>query len=158
MFELTPIGFVRSSRGDRTDDNWDHVPATIELAPGIDPDALDGLEEFSHAEILFVFDAIPEASVERRTRHPRGNRKWPKVGIFAQRASARPNRLGATMVQILRREGRTLEVAGLDAIDGTPVADIKPVMREFLPRGEIRQPSWATELMAGYWVSGSKQP
>ena len=47
--------------------------------------------------------------------------------------------------------GRELHVAELDAIDGTPVVDIKPVIREFLPRGEIRQPAWATELMRDYW-------
>jgi tRNA-Thr(GGU) m(6)t(6)A37 methyltransferase TsaA len=156
MFELTPIGFVRSLRRDRTDDDWDRVPATIELASDFDARALDGLEAFSHAEILFVFHRIRADSVERASRHPRDNPRWPRVGIFAQRASARPNRLGATIVRVVRREGRTLEVAGLDALDGTPVVDIKPVMREFLPRGDIRQPPWAAELMAGYWLSGTK--
>ena len=47
--------------------------------------------------------------------------------------------------------GTTLDVAGLDAVDGTPVIDIKPVLREFLPRDDVRQPGWATELMARYW-------
>jgi tRNA (adenine37-N6)-methyltransferase len=84
-------------------------------------------------------------------RHPRGNTNWPVVGIFAQRGKNRPNRLGATMVRVLAVEGRTIRVAGLDAIDGTPVVDIKPVIGEFLPRGEIRQPRWATELMKTYW-------
>jgi tRNA (Thr-GGU) A37 N-methylase len=73
------------------------------------------------------------------------------VGIFAQRAKARVNRLAATIVRIEQRDGRVLRVAGLDAIDGTPVVDIKPVLREFLPRGEIRQPPWASELMRDYW-------
>ena len=151
MITLTPIGFVRCSRTDLSDDRWDHVLTHIELADDMDPDALAGLEEFSHAEILFHFDRIPEASVERRSRHPRGNPEWPRVGILAQRGSARPNRLGATIVRILGRDGRVLRVAGLDAVDGTPVVDIKPVMREFLPREPVRQPAWASELMAGYW-------
>jgi tRNA (adenine37-N6)-methyltransferase len=73
------------------------------------------------------------------------------VGIFAQRAKDRPNRLGVTIVASASREGRILHVTGLDAVDGTPVLDIKPVMAEFLPRGEVRQPAWSHELMAEYW-------
>jgi tRNA (adenine37-N6)-methyltransferase len=152
MITLAPIGTVRSSRTDLSDDRWDEVTAQIELADDLDPDALVGLEDFSHAEILFQFDRIPETGVERCRRRPRGNPEWPSVGIFAQRGSGRPNRIGATIVRILGREGRMLRVAGLDAADGSPVLDIKPVMREFLPREAVRQPSWATELMAGYWA------
>jgi tRNA (adenine37-N6)-methyltransferase len=148
---LTPVGIVKSSRTDLQDDDWDSVTARIELAPEFDAQALDGIEAFSHAEILFHFDRVAESAVERRSRHPRGNAAWPRVGIFAQRGSARPNRIGATIVRIVRREGRVLEVAGLDAADGTPVLDIKPVIREFLPRQPVRQPSWAEELMAAYW-------
>jgi tRNA-Thr(GGU) m(6)t(6)A37 methyltransferase TsaA len=152
MITLTPIGLVRSSRTDLTDDRWDEVTVRIELGDDMDPEALAGIESFSHAEILFQFHRVADASVERRSRHPRGNTAWPKVGIFAQRGSARPNRIGATIVRILGREGRVLHVAGLDAADGSPVIDIKPVMREFLPREGVRQPSWATALMAGYWA------
>jgi tRNA-Thr(GGU) m(6)t(6)A37 methyltransferase TsaA len=149
---VNPIGVVHSSRDDPSDFDWDRVPARIELNPDFDPEALAGLEDFSHAEIIFQFDRVPDESVERRSRHPRGNPRWPKLGIFAQRGSSRPNRLGATIVRIVRREGRTLEVVGLDAVDGTPVLDIKPVMREFLPRSEVRQPSWVAELMTDYWT------
>lgn len=151
MITLAPIGTVRTARRDLDDFDWDRDPARIELDPAFDPDALSGLEDFSHAEIIFQLDRIPEAAVERTSRHPRGNPRWPRIGIFAQRGAARPNRLGATIVRIVGREGRTLEVVGLDAADGSPVLDIKPVMREFLPRGEVRQPPWASELMAGYW-------
>ena len=84
-------------------------------------------------------------------RHPRGNRDWPLTGIFAQRARSRPNRLGTTMCRLMGVEGTVIRVSGLDAIDGTPVMDIKPVMREFLPRGEIVQPEWSSELMRSYW-------
>ena len=156
MITLTPIGTVHSSRTDLDDDDWDRVQVSIELSERFEPDAIAGLEDFSHAEVIFQFDRIPESTVERRSRHPRGNAKWPKVGIFAQRGSARPNRLGATIVRILRRNGRTLEVSGLDAADGTPVLDIKPVMREFLPRGDVHQPAWASELMIDYWTRAPK--
>jgi len=73
------------------------------------------------------------------------------VGIFAQRGKDRPNRLGTTIAEIKGREGRVLTVAGLDAVDGTPVLDIKPLMVEFLPRGSVRQPPWSRELMRDYW-------
>ena len=151
MITLIPIGTVHSSRTDLADDDWDNVRSTIELSPDFDGDALAGIEEFSHAEIVFHFDRVDESKVERRSRHPRGNTAWPRVGIFAQRGSGRPNRIGATIVRVMKREGRVLEVAGLDAADGSPVLDIKPVMRQFLPRGEVRQPSWVDELMAEYW-------
>jgi len=142
---------VRSDRDDLSDVEWDRVQARIELNPEFDPEALSGLEGFSHAEIIFQFNLVPESRIERRSRHPRNNPRWPKIGIFAQRGSSRPNRLGATLVRIVSREGRTLVVSGLDAVNGTPVLDIKPVMREFLPSGEIRQPPWVAELMTDYW-------
>ena len=148
---LTPIGYVRSTRRDLRDDDWDSVKSRIELTEAFDPEALDGLEEFSHAEILFVFDRADEREITRGARHPRGNPAWPRVGIFAQRGSRRPNLLGATIVRLVSRSGRTLEVEGLDATDGTPVVDIKPVMAEFLPRGAVRQPRWSSELMRQYW-------
>ena len=152
MIALTPIGTVHSGRTDIDDDfAWDTVPTRIELNAGFAPEALAGLEDFSHAEVLYHLDRIPESAIERAGRHPRGNPRWPKVGIFAQRGAARPNRIAATIVRVVRVEGRVLHVVGLDALDGSPVLDIKPVMREFLPRGEVAQPKWATELMAGYW-------
>ena len=151
MITLEPIGYVRSARHDLLDDDWDAVPATIELVAEFAPVALDGLEAFSHAEIVYHFDRVEPASIERGARHPRGNPQWPRVGIFAQRAKDRPNRLGVTVVSITGRRGRVLGVRGLDAVDGTPVLDIKPVMAEFLPRGELRQPAWSHELMRAYW-------
>jgi tRNA (Thr-GGU) A37 N-methylase len=84
-------------------------------------------------------------------RHPRGRTDWPKVGIFAQRAKARPNRIGVTTCELVDVDGLDLRVRGLDAIDGTPVLDVKPYMQAFGPRGEVREPEWVAELMANYW-------
>jgi len=151
MITLEPIGYVRSPRKDLTDDDWASVTARIELVETLGAESLDGLEEFSHAEIVFHFNLVAPAAVERGTRHPRGNPEWPRVGIFAQRAKDRPNRLGTTTVEVVAREGRSLTVRGLDAVDGTPVLDIKPAMAEFLPRGTLRQPQWSHELMRDYW-------
>jgi tRNA-Thr(GGU) m(6)t(6)A37 methyltransferase TsaA len=151
VFTIAPIGVVRSTRADLSDDRWGAVEAVIELAPGIPAESLDGLEAFSHAEVVFVFDRVPADAPVRWARHPRGNPAWPAVGIFAQRAKDRPNRIGTTIVRVVRREGARLHVRGLDAVEGTPVVDIKPVLAEFLPREAVTQPAWARELMAGYW-------
>lgn len=149
-YEMTPIGFVRSSRALADDDNWDAETSAIDLTAPFDARALQGLETFSHAVIVFVFD---KASWDdsRMARHPRGNQAWPEIGIFAQRAKDRPNRIGLTTCRILGVEGATVRLEGLDAIDGTPVLDIKPHMAEFGPRGAVSQPPWASELMHGYW-------
>jgi tRNA-Thr(GGU) m(6)t(6)A37 methyltransferase TsaA len=151
-YTIRPVAYVHAGRTEVTDDCWGGTRATIELAPGVPTESLDGIEEFSHAEILFVFDRLPEEQCVAGARHPRNNMAWPRTGIFAQRAKVRPNRIGATMARILERKGRSLVVEGLDAIDGTPVVDIKPVMAEFLPRGEVRQPAWSHELMREYWA------
>lgn len=149
-----PVGYVRSARSDPSDVGWGDVVARIELDPErFGPEALSGLEEFSHVEIVFFFHELPAESVEFGTRHPRGDARWPRIGIFAQRAAGRPNRIGVSRARVMRVEGRALEVEGLDAINGTPVLDIKPYMREFGPAGEVRQPWWCAEVMAGYYFS-----
>jgi tRNA-Thr(GGU) m(6)t(6)A37 methyltransferase TsaA len=151
MIELEPIGRVSTRRASAEDDFWGGVESCIELAPGFGPEALAGLEDFSHVEVIFHFDRVDPERVVRGARHPRNNPAWPAVGIFAQRGKNRPNRIGSTICRVLRRDGRRLFVAELDAIDGTPVLDLKPVMAEFLPRGELRQPAWSRELMRQYW-------
>lgn len=154
MISLTPIGHVRNTRRDVEDDNWGGIVSEIVIEIG--EEALQGLEDFSHAEVIFYFDRVEEAKIVSGTRHPRNNPDWPKVGILAQRGKNRPNRLGLTTVSVVRREGNVLTVNGLDAVDGTPVLDIKPVMKEFLPYDEIRQPAWVSELMKEYWNDKGK--
>ena len=151
MITLSPIATVKNTRQIIEDDHWGGIVSVIELDASFAEEALFQIEEFSHAEIIYYFHLVEDNKIETSARHPRNNKDWPKVGIFAQRGKNRPNRLGATIVKIIRREGIQLFVQGLDAIDGTPVLDIKPVMREFLPREEIGQPEWATELMKNYW-------
>lgn len=151
MIELQPIGVVRAARQVAEDDQWGGSIAEIHLSEAFGPEALEGLEAFSHAEILFHFHQADPAKITMGTRHPRNNPAWPAVGIFAQRGKNRPNLIGSTLVRILGREGRVLRVAELDALDGTPVLDIKPVLRELLPREAVTQPPWATELMTHYW-------
>jgi tRNA-Thr(GGU) m(6)t(6)A37 methyltransferase TsaA len=133
------------------DDDWARERCIIELDPRFGPDAVAGLGEFSHLEVVYLFHRVPDDEIESGARHPRGRADWPRVGIFAQRGKGRPNRIGVSTCRLLGVDGTRLLVSGLDAIDGTPVLDIKPYMREFGPRGEVRQPRWADEIMGGYF-------
>jgi tRNA (Thr-GGU) A37 N-methylase len=149
---MRAIGRVVGGRSEAIDDDWDAVTARIELDPDVlEAGATDGLADFSHIEVVFCFDRVDEDSVCRGTRHPRGRTDWPSVGILAQRAKDRPNRIGITVCRVTGVGPHRIDVVGLDAIDGTPVLDVKPYLAEFGPRGEMRQPQWATELMTGYW-------
>jgi tRNA (adenine37-N6)-methyltransferase len=151
QWTVTPIGTVRSSRAETIDDDWGGVTATIALHLPFDERSVAGLAEFSHVEVVFLFDRVDPDSVCEHDRHPRGNPEWPEVGIFAQRAKDRPNRLGLCTCELVAVDEASLVVRGLDAIDGTPVLDVKPYMEEFAPRGPVRQPPWSHELMRGYW-------
>ena len=149
--EMEPIGRVRGGRNMPEDDDWGASRATIVLDASFGPESLAGLGDFSHAEVVYVFDQVGEDEVQRGSRHPRGRQDWPKVGIFAQRGKNRPNRIGVSFCRIVGVDGTSVEVEGLDAIDGTPVLDIKPAMHGFLPRENLREPAWAEEIMKEYW-------
>lgn len=151
MDDISPIGTVRGGRAEIVDDHWGGVRSAIELTDAFGPEALFGLEAFSHIEVIFQFDQVPASKIETGARRPRGNPDWPLVGIFAQRGKNRPNRIGLCTCRVVSVEGTRIEVEGLDAVDGTPVLDIKPAMSAFLPRGEMREPDWARDLMKNYW-------
>jgi tRNA (adenine37-N6)-methyltransferase len=148
---LNPVAIVKNSRKDLSDDFWGTVISEIELLPGTPAEAFNGIDAFSHLEIIFHFDKSDKSKIVFNG-HPRGNTNWPDVGIFAQRKKDRPNAIGLTIVELIKREGNTIWVKYLDAIDGTPILDIKPVMKEFLPVAAIKQPPWSTELMKDYWL------
>jgi tRNA-Thr(GGU) m(6)t(6)A37 methyltransferase TsaA len=155
---LVPVGLVRSPIRSPVDDVWGGVVATIELdADRFGAEALAGLDTFSHVEVVFLFDRVGDEDIVTTARHPRGRTDWPAVGVFAQRAKHRPNRLGVTVCRLVAVRGTSVDVESLDAIDGTPVLDLKPYMREFAPQGDVRQPAWATELMADYWRRGDRR-
>ncbi len=152
-FTVQAIGHVRGGRVEAVDDDWGSVEATIELDDErFTPDVVAGLEAFSHVDVVYVFDQLDEGAVNLGARHPRGNPAWPLVGILAQRARARPNRIGVSTCELVGVDGLRVGVRGLDAIDGTPVLDLKPYIAEFAPRVPTRQPEWATALMAEYWT------
>jgi tRNA (adenine37-N6)-methyltransferase len=155
VIELKPIGYVEAIRPHAEDDFWGGEKSCIVLAEEFGADALKGLSDFSHVDILYLFHEVEAPRIVMGARHPRNNPDWPVVGIFAQRGKNRPNRLGSTICRVLQIDGTRLYVSELDAIDKTPVLDIKPVMAEFLPRDPVRQPEWSHELMRQYWFAKS---
>ena len=147
---LKEIATVKNKRTAPIDDNWLYVISEIELAAHIPTEAFDHIEDFSHLEIIYYFNQVKEDTILYSGR-PRGNPDYPKVGILAQRKKDRPNRIGLCTVELIEHTGRTLKVKYLDAIDGTPILDIKPVLKEFQAQSSIKQPAWASDLMKNYW-------
>ena len=149
---MQPIGWVRSQITETVDDQWGGLVSTIELdETAYSLESLRGLDEFSHVQVLFYMHRAAPEKLLTGSKHPRERQDWPRVGIFAQRAKDRPNHIGLSTCRLVRVEGTRIWLAELDAIDGTPVLDIKPYMNEFGPRGVVKQPSWSEELMAGYF-------
>lgn len=145
------IAFVKNTRTAIEDDNWGSIISEIKLAEHINPEALKGIIAFSHLEIIFYMHEVVDAKTKATSRHPRNNPELPKLGTYAQRNKNRPNKLGLTIVELLDCNGNTLTVRNLDAINGTPILDIKPVMQEFMPQKEIVQAPWTKEIMKNYW-------
>ncbi len=153
VIRLRPIGVVRSARVELTDDHWGGVTSGIELDPAIlTAESVRGIEHFSHLEVVYFLHRVAEGEIETGSRHPRNRTDWPLTGILAQRAKRRPNRIGLSCCELLAVDGLRLAVRGLDAIDGTPVLDVKPYFREFAPRSPVRQPGWVAELMRDYFI------
>jgi tRNA-Thr(GGU) m(6)t(6)A37 methyltransferase TsaA len=141
---LKPIGVVRnevkkSPSGGR--DWWSEAMSEI-VIDGSLTEALAGLEQFSHIIVLFWLHRITESEIPLRI-HPMRRAEIPLTGLLATRTPNRPNRIGATIVRLLERQGNVLKVKGLDALDGSPVLDIKP----YIPRADLisdaRVPKWA---------------
>ncbi len=146
---MRPVARVRAAPAEPVDRRWGDVTSTIELADGVPDEALAGLDEFSHVEVVFYADrARADAPWSRR---PRDNPRWPVVGVFANRAKDRPNRILTSVVEVVGVAARSLRVRGLDAIDGTPVLDLKPWHAWSGPRGDVRAPRWSAELGEEYF-------
>ena len=151
MINLRPVGIVKNNRKEVKDDYWGSIVSEIILTVDFSDEALWGLKEFSHVEILFYMDKVKEEKIVIGARHPRGDKNLPKVGIFSQRGKNRPNKLGLSRAKILKVEGKSLFLEGLDAVDSTPILDIKPYTKCFLPKEEIFEPSWIQEIMENYY-------
>ncbi|MGV9599788.1 TrmO family methyltransferase domain-containing protein [Streptosporangium sandarakinum] len=158
IYTLEPVAHVAGGRAERFEDHWRDVTAVIRIADHVPADATLGLSDFSHLEVVFVFDRIDPATIDPAAAHSRGNPAYPVVGMFATHRPHRLNRLGVSRCRLLRVEGRDLHVADLDALDGIPVLDIKPYMREFAPQTPVRQPGWSSDLMRDYYRPVTEGP
>ena len=140
---LTPIGFVK------TDEVGDEVKDKSRISQIIINDnlaqALEGIDGFSHVFVIFWMSQIPEDKRMILKVHPRGRMDMPLLGVFATRTNLRPNPIGLTLVELLKVEGTTLTVRGLDAFDGTPILDIKP-FDSWDNAEKARVPEWWIKL------------
>lgn len=147
---LEVIGTVSSPVTEGVDEDWGSVVSEIRLNEKY-VSGLRGLEEFSHVLVLFYmhkYSFDPDSDLVRR---PQGRPDMPLTGVFAQRAKHRPNPIGVTAAELLKVKGDTLMVRGLDAIDGTPVIDVKPYFPAFDSRSDAETPLWVDKLMKGYF-------
>ena len=147
---LRPVAWVKNDRHQTVDDYWGNIVSEILLDVGIPEHAFNRITDFSHLEVIYYFDQAKEDQIPY-SRRPRGNPEFPEMGIFAQRNKDRPNQLGLCTVELIWHRERSIGVKYLDAIDGTPVLDIKPVFREFRLEKETRQPDWVSALMKNYF-------
>ncbi|MBI4571403.1 MAG: tRNA (N6-threonylcarbamoyladenosine(37)-N6)-methyltransferase TrmO [Chloroflexi bacterium] len=138
---LRPVGVVRNRVVLPRPDGWEHVRSDIIVRDDLTP-ALDGIEAYSHVIVVFACHLVPEE--ERLLRlHPRGDARLSEQGVLATRSQLRPNPIGVAVVPLLRRRRNVLRVRGLDAVDGTPVLDIKPYLPSYDAVPDVRMPDWA---------------
>ncbi|MFC2006401.1 tRNA (N6-threonylcarbamoyladenosine(37)-N6)-methyltransferase TrmO [Chloroflexota bacterium] len=142
---LKAIGIVRNEVKEVPPDRrdwWQEVVSEITIDSSL-TEALDGLEEFSHIVVLFWFHKITSQEMPLKI-HPMGRKERPLTGLFATRTPNRPNRIGKATVRLLQRQGSILMVKGLDALDGTPVIDIKPYLPGYDSAADTKVPQWVT--------------
>ncbi len=140
---LRPVGVVRNGVREPRMEGWSDVRSDIIVREDLEG-ALDGLEDYSHLIVLFYIHRIPEEAKGRIHIHPRGDPRHPLQGVFATRTQLRPNPVGVTVVPLLRRRKNILRVRALDAIDGTPVLDLKPYVPHWDAVTDARVPEWIT--------------
>lgn len=144
---LRPIGVVRNNVATPRPDGWEGLRSDILVREELEP-ALDGIDAYSHVIVVFAFDKVPEAEQKLRM-DARSDPRIPEQGVLATRSQLRPNPVGVSVVRLLRRRRNVLRVEGLDAIDGTPVLDIKPYFANYDSVPDASIPEWAQALRDG---------
>jgi len=139
---LKAIGTVRNEFRQPLKHDWAKVVSEIVVNPGL-TQALDTLDEFSHIIVIYWMHQFHSGQPPTKV-HPQGNPELPLVGVFASRSPHRPNPVGKATVRLLQHQGNILRVEGLDAIDGTPVIDIKPYIPGSDSVADARVPQWRT--------------
>jgi tRNA (adenine37-N6)-methyltransferase len=146
---LEPIGYVRSPVTEGVDQDWGNVESEVILNEAYAA-GLVGLEGFSHVIVIFYMHQSSWNVNSDLVRRPQGRSDLNPIGIFAQRAKHRPNPLGITAVEVVSVVGNVLTVRGLDAIDGTPILDLKPYFPAY-DRRDAYTPAWVDDLMKNYF-------
>lgn len=141
---LRPIGIVRNNIVQPRMDGWEQVTSDLILREELSP-MLEGIDGYSHIVVVFAFHRVPEAERRERVR-PRGDERIPEQGVLATRSQLRPNPVGVAVVPLLKRRKNILRVRGLDAIDGTPIVDVKPYFPNYDAVPDARIPDWAEAL------------
>jgi len=136
------IGIVRCAVTRPRPDGWEAVTSVIELTPDLAP-GLQGLDGFSHLIVLTWLHLAAGEPERVLAIHPGGDDRRPLLGVFALRVAGRPNPIGCSAVRLLDVSGARVRVKGLDAIDGTPVLDLKPYLPPYDCVPEARLPPWA---------------
>jgi len=139
---LKAIGIVRNGIKQPQKHGWEKIISDIVINSSL-TEALDNLDEFSHIIVLYWMHQLTKGQPPTKV-HPMGKQDSPEVGLFASRSPNRPNPVGKTTVRLLERRGNILKVEGLDAIDGTPVIDIKPYIPRYDSATDAKVPPWVT--------------
>jgi len=143
MMTLKPIGVVRNKVKQPIRHGWGEIVSEIIVDSDL-TEALDNLDEFSHLIVLYWMHQLPAGRQLPHKVHPMGKPELPLVGRFATRSPSRPNPVGQATVKLLERHDNILKVKGLDAIDGTPVIDIKPYLPGYDSADDAKVPLWIT--------------
>ena len=150
MFNVSPIGAVKCPVNEMSQGNWAGIESEIQLESQYQG-GLQGLEGFSHVVVVFYLDQVEGFDPAKQLlRKPRGMEDMPALGVFAQRTKYRPNPIGVTAAELVGVKGKVVTVRGLDALDGTPVLDLKPYMPAFDGVSDARMPPWVERFMQGY--------
>ena len=138
---LRPIGVVRNSVAEPRPDGWSEIRSDLIFRDDL-MDALDGIETYSHIIVVFYCHEVPEEERAIVRLPPRGDTSLPEQGVLATRSQLRPGALGVSVVPLLRRRRNILRVLGLDAINGTPLLDVKPYIAHYDSIPAATVPDW----------------
>ena len=141
---LTPIGLVKNSIIEPKRENWATVVSEIIINEDL-KEGLSRIDEFSHIIVVYWMHKLSPSQRSVIKVHPKGNQNLPLVGVFATHSPARPNPIGITTAKVLEIHDNVIKVTGLDAMDGTPVLDIKPYIPDHYSASEIKTPDWITK-------------
>jgi tRNA-Thr(GGU) m(6)t(6)A37 methyltransferase TsaA len=148
--EIKPIGTIHSPVTTVVDDHWGDVVSEIHVDEAYAA-GLQGIEDWSHVMVVYSMHEARFDMEKDMVRRPRGREDMPEMGVFARRSAHRPNGIGVTAVEVVKVEGNILTVRRLDAIDGTPVLDIKPYAPVYDSVYEPLIPVWFIRLMQDYY-------